>query len=162
MKTDNFDLVKFNNLKKYIKSEYEKVGKIYSPAIKACIHFNSDGFHHLRYDSHRNERPKRVQKNKLFYFKDSLEIIKKSTTIQEYRKFIMPFGNKDKSGFSKTKVVEWFAFFAIINLLKRIRIKVIIRRIGGESGQYHFWSIIPYWQLSNKKRIIGSKEIEDN
>lgn len=162
MSTNNLDLQKFNDLKNRVQFEYRKIGKIFSPALKSDIWFTSNGFHHLRYDSTRSERSKKIQKNKFIYFIDALNILKKATTIQEYRRSIITIEKHDKSDFSKIKIVEWFAFFSIVSFTKKIRIKVIVRRVGGELGQYHFWSVIPYWTLSNKNRIVSSKEIEDN
>jgi nucleoside-diphosphate-sugar epimerase len=46
---------------------YQKVGKVYCPALKADVVFNSDGFHHLRYNSSRVNRTKPEQRNKLAY-----------------------------------------------------------------------------------------------
>ncbi|MBI2459796.1 MAG: hypothetical protein HYV53_04620 [Parcubacteria group bacterium] len=158
----DLDLEKFNQLKDTTKLSYDKIGCIYSPALQADIVFNSDGFHHLRYDNNRSERNKRVQyNNKFIYFNKAVEILKKSTTIQEYRRSICAIGNYDRSGFRKTKIIEWFGFFAIISFSKCIRINVVVRRIGEENGKYHFWSIMPYWTLSNSVRIVGSKKIID-
>jgi hypothetical protein len=156
-----FDLEKFNELKNLTKLNYDKIGCIHSPALQANIVFNSDGFHHLRYDNNRSERSKKVQQNKFFYFNKALEVLKKSTTIQEYRRSICAIGGCDRSGFRKTKIVEWFGFFAITSFSKRTRINIVVRRIGEENGKYHFWSVMPYWTLSNNTRIIGSKKIED-
>ena len=155
------DLEKFKKLKNKTKDYYQSVGNVYCPALRSDIIFNSDGFHHLCYDESKKERNKRVQKNKLMCFKDGERILKKSTTIQEYRRSICPVGKKNKSGLRKTSILEWFGFFSIISFSRGIRVKVIVRRIGGKNGQYHFWSVMPYWSLSNKNRIIGSKSIED-
>ncbi|MFH1744751.1 MAG: hypothetical protein ABH881_01130 [bacterium] len=155
---ENIDLEKFNKLKIATQEIYEKIKSVYCPALKTNIVFNSDGFHHLRYDNNRSERSKRAQLNKFIYFNDAMEILKKTTTIQEYRRSICPVGNYDKNGLRKTKTVEWFGFFAIVNFTKRIRINVVARRIG--DGKFHFWSVMPYWRLSNNNRIIGSKKIE--
>lgn len=155
------DLEKFRGLKNKTKDEYDKVGKIYCPALKSDIVFNSDGWHHLRYDFTRSERGKMVQYDKFTYFSDSVKILQKATTVQEYRRSICLVGKTDRSGFRKTKTVEWFGFFAIISFSRRIRINVVIRRIGAGNGNFHFWSVMPYWTLSNKTRVIGSKDIED-
>lgn len=140
---------------------YKKIGYIYSPALKANIIFGSDGFHHPRYDNNRSERSKQAQQNKFLYFNKAVEILKRSTTIQEYRRSIRAIGSRDRSGFRKTKIIEWFGFFAIVNFSKCIRINAIVRRIGEDSGQFHFWSVMPYWSLSNNRRVIGSKRIMD-
>ncbi|MDD4995612.1 MAG: hypothetical protein PHW53_04080 [Patescibacteria group bacterium] len=157
---NNINLEQFNKLKLAAREAYEKIGGIYCPALKADIIFNSDGFHHLRYDSNRSEREKLAQANKFKYFNDSVEILKKATTIQEYRRSIIPVGDIDKNGFHKTKTVEWFGFFAIVNFSNCIRIKAVVRRVG-EDGKYHFWSVMPFWTLSDNKRVVGSKKIED-
>jgi hypothetical protein len=154
------DPEKFEKLKNLTEIEYKKVVSVYSPALKSEVVFNSDGFHHLRYDSSRAERSKKAQCIKFIYFNKAVEIIKLSTTIQEYRRGICPVGKPDKSGLRKTKTVEWFAFFSIISFTKRTRIRVVVRRVGMD-GQYHFWSVMPFWSLSNNQRIVGSKEIED-
>ena len=158
---EKINLEDFSKLKEKIRLIYKEIGSVYSPALKSNIVFNSDGFHHLSYDGSRKERNKRVQKNKFMFLKDGVEVLKKSTTIQEYRRLIYPIGKKDKNGLRKTALIEWFGFFSIINFSRKIRIKVIVRRVGEDKGKYHFWSIMPFWALSKDIRIIGSKEIED-
>ncbi len=151
----------WQKLKENTKQEYDTIGSLYCPALKSNILFNADGFHHLRYDGSRKERSKSVQKNKFTYFSDAVDILKKSTTIQEYRRSICPVGKPDKNGFRKTKSIEWFGFFAITSFSKQTRIKVIVRRIGEDNGHYHFWSVIPFWSITNNHRYIGSKDLED-
>jgi hypothetical protein len=148
-------------LKNSTREAYKKIGRIYCPALKSDVTFNSDGFHHLRYDNNRSERSKNAQRNKFIYLSDAVEILKKATTIQEYRRSFCAVGDKDKNGLRATKIIEWFGFFAIISFTKRIRINAVVRRIGENNGQYHFWSVMPYWTLGNGKRVIGSKKIED-
>ena len=115
----------------------------------------------MRYDNSRKERSKKVQRNKFIFLNNAIHVLSIATTIQEYRQSLCPLGKADQQGFKKTKTVEWFGFFAIVDFNKRLRIKVIIKRIGGTNGKYHFWSIIPYWKLSRNGNIIGAKEIED-
>lgn len=156
----DFNLEKFNELKNFTELEYKKIISVYSPALQTEIIFNADGWHHLRYDSTRSERNKKVQQGKFIHLSKAVEILKISTTIQEYRRQICAIGKPDKSGFHKTSTIEYFGFIAIINLIKQMRIKIIVRKIG--NGQYHFWSVIPFWTLTNyQTRIIGSKKIED-
>jgi hypothetical protein len=151
----------WNTIREQAKLEYDTIGIVYSPALKSDIVFNADGFHHLRYDGSRKERSKSAQTNKFRFFQDGVGVLKKSTTVQEYRRSICPVGKKDKSGFRKTKTVEWFGFFAIISFSKQIRVKVIVRRLGGESGSYHFWSVMPFWTVTNNHRHVGSKDLVD-
>jgi hypothetical protein len=158
---EGIKLAEINRLKAETEEKYKKIGKLNCPALKAEIFFSSEGFHHLRYDGHGSERDKKVQRNKFIYFDSGVDILKRATTIQEYRRAICPVGKKDKSGFRKTKLVEWFCFFAIISFSKHLRVKVVVRRVGENSGQYHFWSIMPFWKLTSGRRIVGQKEIED-
>ena len=161
MINNKIDLEKFNELRDLTKASYEKISKIHCPALKSDISFTSDGFHHLRYDNTRNKRDKKAQYNKFIYFNSAVDTLKKSTTLQEYRRSICPIGKADKNGLRKTKIVEWFGFLSIISFAKAIRINVVVRRIGGDNGQLHFWSVMPYWKLSNNKRVVGSKKMED-
>lgn len=154
MSMNNFDKGEFEKLKNKVDAEYKNIGKIYSPALKSDVAFNSNGFHHLRYDNTRAERSKPAQLNKFRFFNDAVNNLKISTTIQEYRRITCSVGGKDS-------IVEWFAFWSIISFVKQIRIRVIIRRVGGEDGQYHFWSVMPFWSLQHKQRVIGSIELED-
>lgn len=157
----DFDNEEFKKLKNEIENEYQSIGSIYSPALKAEIFFNSNGWHHLRYDQNRSERSKIIQKNKLIFFKDALRTLKKATTIQEYRRISSPIGDPDEKGFCKTSTTEWFAFWAIISFIKKIRIRVIVRRVGEDDGVFHFWSVMPFWSLRRRNRVIGSIELED-
>jgi len=158
---ENFSLDKYKELRQQTQLEYEKIISIHCPALQAEIVFNSNGFHHLIYDGCRIERHKKSQYTKFLYFPKAVEILRKSTTIQEYRRSICPVGKHDKNGLRKTSIVEWFAFWSVISFAKKIRIRTIVRRVGNEDGYYHFWSVMPFWTLSNSQRIIGSKEIED-
>lgn len=155
------DLAKFKRLKNKTKDYYKSIDRVYCEALRADIVFNSDGLVHLKYYANRKERDKRVQKNKFMCLSDGVEILKKTTTIQEYRRSICPVGKKNKSGFRKTSVVEWFGFFSIISFSRSVRVKVVVKRIGGGDGQYNFWSVMPFWTLSNNNRVIGAKSIED-
>lgn len=157
----SFSLEKYKKLRQEVEKNYRQIGSIPCPALKADVFFSAVGLHHLRYDNTGSERSKTSQYNKFRFFEDAVKVIKISTTIQEYRRSICPSGNPDKSGFRKTTTVEWFAFWYVISFSKGIRIRSIIRRIGGDGCQFHFWSVMPYWTLSNGQRIIGAKDIED-
>lgn len=156
-----WDQENYEELKSKAELLYRSIGKVRCPALKAEITFNSDGFHHLRYDGSRAERNKKVQMFKFIFLEKAIDVLSKSTTIQEYRNSTCPVGKPNKNGFREIKTVEWFGFTAVTSFSKHIRIKVIVRRVGGSNGQYHFWSVMPFWALSNNKRITGSKTIED-
>lgn len=138
----------FKELKQQAKEYYHSLDKIKCPALDDYVIFNSEGFHHLRYNSSLSERSKFEQRNKFAYLPEAVEIIKKTTTIQEIREFLEPVGLKDQSGFRKTVKVTYYAFWAMHQ--RNIRIKVIVRKI--EDGQYSFRSLMPYWF---EKKING-------
>ena len=154
-----FDYDEFKRLKDSVNIEYKNTGHVYSPALKAKIVFNSNGITHLYYKNNRTGRSKNVQYNKLRFFREAVNISKIATTIQEYRRIAL--SNKCKNGQNKISVTELFAFWAIISFKKKTRIKIIVRRVGGDDGQYHFWSLMPYWNLRHKDRVIGSQDIEN-
>ena len=158
---NKFDEVEFKKLKNSVATEYKKIISIYSPALKAEIFFNAKGLYHLRYDNGQHERNKLVQQNKLRFFSSGLEIIKVSTTIQEYRRGLCCVSKPSKDNPHQESLVEWFAFFSVISFIKQIRVKTVVRRIGGENGRFHFWSVMPFWSLHNNKRLLGLKEIEN-
>ena len=157
----SFSLEEYKKLRQKVEEHFRQIGSIHCPALKADVLFTAVGLHHFRYDNTGAERSKTSQFNKFRFFDDAAKAINISTTIQEYRRSIFPLGNPDKGGFRKTTTIEWFAFWHVISFSKRTRIKSIVRRIGGDGRQFHFWSLMPYWTLSNGQRIIGSKDIED-
>ncbi|HQB50894.1 MAG TPA: hypothetical protein PLT32_01600 [bacterium] len=148
-----------SQLKNKIRLNYSNIKSAYCPALDSRVIFNSDGFHHLCYDNNRSERSVLVQRNKLNAFKNVVKILSKTTTIQEYRSSLCSIGKEDRHGLSLAKFVEWFGFWAIINLSKKVRIKIVVRRIGQANGQYHFWSVMPFWQQNKDFRNIGSNSL---
>lgn len=157
-----FNREEFDSLRNAVELEYKNIGHIYSPALKSQVAFNSNGLFHLRYDSHRHERNRLVQQDKFRCFSQAVDVIKIATTIQEYRRAVYLAGEPNKDGVNKASLVEWFAFLSIVSFIKKMRIKVVVRRIGGEHSRFHFWSVMPFWSLRNGQRTIGLKEIEDN
>ncbi|MFA4954341.1 MAG: hypothetical protein WC641_03450 [Patescibacteria group bacterium] len=141
---DVFNHYEFAKIKAKAESLYKSVVKVHCPALGMDVHFSSDGFHHLQYDGTRAERTKLVQRNKILCLQEAVDIIKKTTTIQEYRSAIQPFGKADKNGFRQTKHVKYYAFHAITDLTKPRRVNVVVRRIG--DGNHHFWSVMPSWK----------------
>ena len=133
------------------KEIYDKVGSIACPGLDhAKVHFTSDGFHHLIYTTTRRERPEKEQAAKLRFLAEAIELIKLSTTYQEYeeRRLRVPFKRHGKT------VTDWadVRYWVLIGFMNRKKIRVVIRRIG--QGQFHFWSIVPGW---DQKKIQGFK-----
>jgi hypothetical protein len=74
------------------KQIYDAQKSIRSPYFDDDIVLNSDGFHHLRYSA-RHERSKEEQVLKFTLLPLGLRIIKTASTVQEYRKLLMPIWN---------------------------------------------------------------------
>src|SRR5206468_2243105 len=107
---------------------------------------NSDGFHHLQFSA-RRERNKREQLLKFSLLPLALEIIKKSGTVQEYRKLLTPIGKPSvRSGAIPMKEVEYWGLVAIVGENK-IKVRTVLRRIG--DGNITFWSVMPYSKIKN-------------
>ena len=157
MDNDNFTEY-FNKKKEKAKKTYIFQKNIYNPYLKSQVVLSSDGFHHLQFSA-RRERNKKEQLLKFNLLPLAFDIIKKSGTLQEYRKTLMPIGKKSKKdGLSPTKMVEWWGFLAIIGN-PQIKIRVVLRRIG--DGNIIFWSVMPYSKIKrNKNQKLFTKNME--
>jgi len=157
-----------NERERYLKLK-EKAKLIFQDKLVYCPYFNqeitlnSDGFHHLQF-SDRRERNKNEQILKFSLVPLAIKVIKKSGTIQEYRKGLLSVGKKSKrDGLTPMKMVEHWGLVAIVgnNLIK---IRVILRRIG--NGRIIFWSVMPAMRLSQDKieimHNLAKQGIEDD
>lgn len=135
---------------------FDKQKSIYCPYFKVNIILNSDGFHHLQFSA-RQERNKREQLLKFSLLPMALDTIRRSGTIQEYRKTLMAFGSRAKDGFRKMKYVEYWGLISIVGA-NQIRIKTVLRRVG--DGSIIFWSVMPYLSLRDRKLSSGGIEEE--
>lgn len=88
-----------------------------------------------------------------------LELIRKSATMQEYRKLLTPIGKRSaRDGSVPMKEVEYWGFVAIIGE-KKIKVRTILRRIG--NGNITFWSVMLYSKRKNGNQKLFSEGIED-
>jgi hypothetical protein len=74
----------------------------------------------------------------------AIVVIKKSGTLQEYRKLLISVGKKAKDGLAPMKMAEYWGFVAIVGQ-SQIKIRVVLRRVG--DGNVIFWSVMPYSKL---------------
>jgi len=132
--------------------------EIYNPYFQAKVVLNSDGFHHLQFSS-RHERNKREQLLKFSLIPLALEIIRKSGTIQEYRKLLTPFGDKSsRDGGVKMKEVEYWGMIGIVGV-RGIKVRAVLRRVG--TGNITFWSVMPYSKIKNGQQKLFTEGLED-
>lgn len=142
----------FNERREKAKEIFNSQKSIYNPYFKKDIVFNSDGFHHLQFSA-RRERNKGEQILKFNLLPLALNVIKKSGTIQEYRKSLIPIGKKsERDGMTPMKNVEYWGFAAIVGE-KQIKIRVVLRRIG--DGNIVFWSVMPDSKLKGGQKLYG-------
>lgn len=151
------DNTKFNQAKEKAKKIYEAAGKISCPYFGCDIILNSDGFHHLQFSA-RKERNKEEQVLKFNLLPLALKIIRKSGTVQEMRSDLRPIGKRGKDGFTLMKMINYWAFVAIVGEENKIKIKTILRKIG--DGNVIFWSVMPYVKLKTGQKLY-SGDIED-
>jgi len=138
---------------------YARQPSILCPYFNIPVILNSDGFHHLQFSA-RRERNKREQLLKFQLLPFGLEIIRKSGTVQEYRKTMAPVGKKKRDGFVPMKEVEYWGFAAIVGESKKVRVRVITRRVG--TGNIIFWSVMPHTKLKNGQQKLYASDIEDD
>lgn len=142
----------YNKIREATQSFYQKINFIRCPALNhQPIHFQNDGFRHLIYKGNKkkSERDKRVQLMKFKLFPKAKDIIKITTTYQEYEEGLIEIIKKRKKKKVKESViVKYWGFVAIID---NFRVKVVVRQIG--NGNKHFWSTIPAWSKSHYRNI---------
>jgi hypothetical protein len=149
----------FNKRKERARNIYTAQNEIYSPYFKTKIILNSDGFHHLQFSA-RTERNKKEQLLKFSLLPLGLEVIRKSGTVQEYRRLLTPIGKpSSRNGSIAMKEVEYWGFAAIIGDNK-IKIRTIIRRVG--DGNIIFWSVMPDSKFKHGHQKIFDEGIEDS
>lgn len=129
--------------------------ELYNPYFKTKIILNSEGFHHLQF-SGRKERTKQEQLLKFSFLNDALEIITKSSTIQEYRKLLITYG-KNRNGTRFMKLAEYWGMVAITSRNKKVR--VVLRKVG--DGNIIFWSVMPVGKTKEGKQKLFLNGIED-
>lgn len=104
----------FDKKKEEARVIYIAQREIYCPYLKTTVILNSDGFHHLQFSA-RRERDKREQLFKFSLLYLGLELIRKSATVQEYRKLLTPIGKKSAGdGSVPMKEVEYWGLVGIL------------------------------------------------
>lgn len=143
------DLEKFRLSKEKAETIYIRQREIFNPYLQAKVILNSDGFHHLQFSS-RRERDKEEQLLKFSLLPLALDVIKKSATVQEYRKLPIKISRGlGKDGMSTTKLAQFWGFTAIVG--NKIRIRTIVRRVG--DGNFTFWSVMPDSKLKGGQKL---------
>jgi len=141
---------------------YKTIGQVDCPFFWQPVTFNSDGFNHLQFSAG-NERDKPAQMLKFNLLELAPNIVKKSGTIQEYRKQWGTIGRKKTNGSHAMKEIEYWGLIAIVKNKedKFIKIKVILRRVG--TGNVIFWSVMPEVNIRRKDTFsLATGDITDD
>lgn len=148
----------FKEKKEKARQLFEKQRAIHNPYFGMDIVLNSDGFHHLQFSA-RRERSKEEQKLKFSLLPLAFDVIRKSGTIQEYRKTLIPIGKRhSRDGSVKMKTVEYWGLVAIVGS-RPIRIRAILRRVG--DGNITFWSVMLHSKIKNGRQKLASEGIDE-
>ena len=84
----------------------------------------------------------------------AIQVIRKTGTVQEYRRIWQPIGKAGADGMRQAKEVEYWGFVAIIGP-RPDKIRVILRRVG--TGNIAFWSVM----RGSKILRDGSQRLEN-
>jgi len=128
----------YEGLRTQAREIFDRNSLIHCPYLGTAVVLNAEGLHHLRYSAER-ERGKPEQMMKFRLLPLSLDVIRKSGTVQEYRKIWQPIGNKRADGMRVAKEVEYWGLVAIVGQ-RPDKKRVILRRVG--NGNIMFWSVM--------------------
>lgn len=152
------DEIYFNEQKDKAREIFGRQKTIRNPYFQQDVIFNADGFHHLQFSA-RRERNRKEQLLKFRMLPLGIEIIKKSGTIQEYRKLLTPIGKKSaRNGSISMKYVEYWGLVAIVGT-KGLKVRAVLRRVG--DGNITFWSVMPYSKIKGGVQKLFTEGIED-
>jgi hypothetical protein len=141
----------FNQQKQKAKELYHSQNTIFNPYFNQDVALNAKGFHHLQ-NSGGRLRSLKEQLFKFRFLELAFEVIKSSSTIQEYRE-------EDIKEAGIIKRVQYWGMMAIVGE-KRFQIKAVIRKVG--DGEIHFWSVMPYSRIKKDKQKIYEEGIESD
>lgn len=135
----------YSKVKEEAKGIYAEFKPVKCPALNfELVHFTSEGFNHILYKNKYGARTIQDQYMRLKILDLAREIIKISTTYQEFEEKLQEvLVEIKKKKVKTTKLCKYWGFIAVI---KKKKLKVIVRRIG--EGKIHFWSVIPFWRTT--------------
>jgi hypothetical protein len=147
-------------VKNKAETTYKKTGSVFCPALNKNINFNTKGLDYIKFKDWNKTRLASEQYLRLKFLKKVPEILKKTTTMQEYKEQKTFERVKSNSKWNKKMVnVKFYGFVSITNLDSNgmIRIKIIVKEIEG--GEPYFWSIIPFWKCKKDPILKQTKKV---
>lgn len=128
-----------NKLKKLLercRKDYKTWEPIYCPALGSEVHFNANGFKHLRFHTDSRRRTAKETSHKLKLLPSVKNILQNATCIAEYREVNMP---RSKNQNMKTIKIQYWSL-EDANRKNGSKIRIILRKVG--NGKIHFWSVM--------------------
>jgi len=159
------DESRFEEVKQEAKSFYDTIKKVHNPYLNTDIHFNNEGFEHLLTKSWNRGRSTVDQYTRLRLLPKVKEIIKKTTTLQEYSERHDFVRQKINSRWEKRlKLIKYYVFVVIL-IDAGLRLKLVIKHIEGAKPQ--FWSVYPSWKVTSdgngaKRKVFYSGNHEED
>lgn len=138
----------FRDIERSAEQKYKSFGLVRCPYFNCDVHFSSVGFLHLMNKSDSRPRPIKDKLRRFALINEAVIVLKISRTVQEYsvrQEFVkVNISSRWEKRLSK---VHYYAFIAIFDLSRRIR--VVVREIEG--GKKHFYSVHPIVMDRNQK-----------
>lgn len=148
----------YQRIKNQAYKNYKRIGKVHCPYLKTKVSFNSKGFRHLIYKAGHKKRDKQSQIMRFKLLGKAHEVLKITTTLQEYQSESKEMLVKEyNQKVNKIVTVKYFGFIAIIDNWK---FKVIVKKVG--NGNPFFWSVIPNWRTRRKEKILYKGNMEED
>lgn len=122
--------IDFREFLKEKRAWYKTIKSVFCPCLQENIIFNSQGFYHLRYDSHGKMRTIKEQMYKIGLLPLVIPVIKSAQKIYHY-----------EQRYSKVheKYIEFWALKEVVGQ-QNAKVKVILRKVG--DGNITFCSVM--------------------
>jgi len=154
------DLENFEKVSMQGEELYKTFADIYCPYFKEDISFNAQGLEHLKFKQRGKARLEQDQYMRFKLIHLAPLVLQISSSVQgiwetkrfEYVKMNSKWNN----------VLKQITYYEFIAVIKRNRVKIIVKQI--ENGKKIFWSIIPFWGMSDetKTRILHEGNPEED
>ena len=142
----NFNENDFEKVKAEADTFYETIKEVHCPYFQGKVVFNVKGLKHIKFKTDQQARLRGDQYARLKLVHLAPEVLKLSRTVQgisEERKL-----EPEKTNSRWEHVVKVVKHYEFIAVLKDLRVKVIVKEVGG--GQKYFWSVMPFWKVNKE------------
>lgn len=134
---------------------YRSSGAVYNPYLDCQVLLTDEGLQHLRFSGGRERSPSE-QASRYRLLPVGLDIIRRSGTVQEYRRTLQQVVPTSKHGERPMRPAEYWGFVAIA-AEGGARVRAIVRRIG--TGDVIFWSVMWANKFRPGTRLLASDSL---